>query len=402
MKQLMNRTFSSLRVRNYRLYFFGQIISYSGTFLQALAQDWLVLKLTNSGTMLGLVLAFQYGPTLIFGPYGGLIADRLPKYKFLFLTQGLFALEALILGILVLTDRVEMWMVFVCAFIFGLISCFDTPTRQSFVPELVQKDEIRNALSLWALLISVCKIVGPAIAGALILWVGIGYCFVINAVSYIPVFIGLLAMRTKELRITPPAIKAKQQIRESFRYVVKNPTLFIPIMMVIVIGTFTFEWQASLPLFAKFVLNGDAGTYSILASALGVGMLFGGLFNAAFGKSNLRSIVWLALLCGISATVTAFADSLLTACVGLFFVGVFYLTYASTSNSTLQIESDPTMRGRVIAFSTMATQGSTAIGGPLIGWISEMLNPRWGIAVGGVAAILASLYGFSQMWIRRK
>ena len=393
MKKLLGKTFSSLKVRNYRLYYFGQAISVSGTFLQALAQDWLVLKLTNSGTMLGITLAFQFFPMLILGSYGGVIADRFSKLKLLYITQSVAGVLALSLGILVLTDKVELWMVFVFALCLGIINSVDNPVRQSFVIEMVGKDQVKNAISIWVILLGICRVIGPGIAGILIATVGLGMCFIINAVSYIAVLVGLSLIRKEELHHLPPVQITKGQIREGLRYVWNTPVIFITLMMMAIIGTITFEWQASLPLFAKFILKGDAATYSALSVSMGVGMIFGGLFNASFGKSTLRPIIYSAFLFGIFLLIVSQINNLISATVIFVFIGVFSIMFANLSNSTLQINSDPKMRGRVMSLWSMAFMGSTAIGGPFIGWVGEYFGARSTLMVGGFAAIIAATYG---------
>ncbi len=394
MKEFFHQTFSSLKIRNYRVYYIGQIISVSGTFLQSLAQDWLVLKLTGSGTLLGAVLAFQFFPVLIFSSYGGVIADRFPKRKILYITQSIGGLLALFLGILILTNIVQLWMVFVFALGLGLVSSIDNPVRQSFVSEMVGRDQIKNAVSLWAVLISVCRVIGPAIAGVLIASVGLGLCFIINAISYIAVLIALFMINSDELHHTPLQPKAKGQISEGLRYVKNTPILLVSLVMMAIIGTISFEWQASLPLFASFVLHGDAGTYSALSVALGIGMLIGGLFNASSGSTSLRPIVYSALFLGISMIISSISTNIIFVLLIFVFIGLFLIIFANLSNSILQMNSEPHMRGRVMSLWSMAFFGSTAIGGPFIGWIGEMFGAQWSLAVGGIAALIAALYGF--------
>ena len=393
MKKIFNAAFSSLRIRNYRLYYFGQAISISGTFLQALAQDWLVLKLTNSGTLLGLTLSFQFLPMLILTPFGGVIADRFSKLKLLYITQSVAGILALFLGLLVLTDRIELWMVFVFALCLGIVNSVDNPVRQAFVSEMVGKDQIKNAISIWVVLIGVCRIAGPAVAGVLIATVGLGICFLINAFSYIAVLIVLFFIKKEELFEAPRVGTERGQIKEGFRYVRKNPILFITLVMMAIVGTITYEWQASLPLFSKFILNGDAGTYSALSVAMGIGMIFGGMLNALNGRSALRPIIYASFLFGVFILIASLCSNVIQATISFLFVGFFSIMFANLSNSFLQINSDPKMRGRVMAFWTMGFMGSTAIGGPIVGWIGEYFGARASLMIGGFAAIIAGIYG---------
>lgn len=397
MKNFLQNTFSSLKIRNFRLYYFGQIVSVSGTFLQALAQDWLILKLTNSGLMLGLVSACQFLPMLILMPFGGVIADRFPKLKLLMATQTISGILSLILGILVLTGTIHVWMVFIFAICLGFTNSIDYPTRQSFVFEMVGGDEVKNAVSLWTALIGLCRIIGPAIAGILIATVGIGLCFVINAISYIAVWIAFCMMRTENLHITPPVPYSKGQISEGFKYMISTPVLFNSLLLMAIIGTITFEWQASMPLFARFVLHGDASIYAAITVALGIGMLIGGIFNASSKNNSQKRLVYFAFLLGLFTVIASLVTNLIFVMIIFALVGIFMICFSSLSNTILQVNTDPKMRGRIMSFWNMAFQGSTAIGGPLIGWIGQAFGAQWSLAVGGIAAILASIYGFTVL-----
>lgn len=262
-------TFSSLYVRNYRLYYIGQIISTSGTFMQTVAQAWLVLKLTNSGTALGITSALQYVPILILGPYGGVIADRISKRKILYFTQSISGILALILGVLVVTGLVTVWMVYILAFSLGMVNVFDNPTRQTFYIELVGPDNLRNAVTLYSTLVNLARIIGPAIAAALIAAFGLAPCFIINGISYAAVVIMLSMMRANELLVTPPVPRAKGQIREGFKYVISTPVLGSTLLVMAIIGTLTYEFQVSLPLIAEFTFHGNASSYALLTASMG-------------------------------------------------------------------------------------------------------------------------------------
>ena len=254
-KQFGRDTFSSFQVRNYRLYYVGQIISTSGTFMQSVAQAWLVLKISNSGTALGIVSALQYIPILIFGTLGGVVADRFSKRTVLYFTQSAAGILALILGILVATDRVTLWMVFVLAFCLGWVNVFDNPARQTFVIEMVGEDKLRNAVTLYSGLVNLSRVIGPAVAAGLITLVGLAPCFILNGISYAAVVIMLAMMHQDELQITPPSPEAKGQIREGVRYVLSMPILRDTLLMMALVGTFTFEFQVSLPLIAQYHLQ---------------------------------------------------------------------------------------------------------------------------------------------------
>jgi MFS family permease len=386
-------TFSSLYVRNYRLYYFGQIISTSGTFMQSVAQAWLVLKLTNSGAALGITTALQYVPILILGPYGGVVADRLSKRKILYFTQSASGILALILGALVLSGLVQVWMVYILAFSLGLVTSFDNPTRQTFYMELVGADNLRNAVTLYSTLVNLARIIGPALAAAVIAGVGLGPCFLINGVSYFAVVVVLAAMRSCELHVTPPAPRATGQIQEGFRYVVYTPILGSTLIMMAIIGTLTFEFQVSLPLMAQFTFHGDASSYALLTGSMGLGAATGGIFFA--GRKNIlyRQVVVAASLFGLAVLSAAFMPTLILSAMLMVVVGICSINFSSIGNSLLQLQSSPQMRGRVMSFWSVAFLGSTTFGGPIVGWFAEIAGARWGLALGGAAALVAAGIG---------
>ncbi len=391
--KLNRQTFSSLKIRNYRLYFIGQAISLIGTWMQTIGQSWLVLKLTGSGTALGLVAAFQFLPILLLGPWGGVIADRFSKRKLLYFTQTASGILALILGILVATNSVQLWMVYTLALALGLVNTIDNPTRQVFVTEMVGKDHLSNALSLNSVEINLARVIGPAIAGALIATIGLAPCFIINAASYIPVVIVLFLMRKNELHHSPLAARVKGQLLEGFKYIKSSPLLRTILLMMAIIGTLTYEFTVILPLFAQFTFHGNAGTYALLTSSVGLGSALGGLFIASRRKIAPFMLVNAAFLFGIVILLTAIAPNLILAILALVLVGIFSINFLSLGNTMLQLESAPVMRGRIMALWTVAFLGSTPIGGPIIGLIGEHAGPRWGLAVGGAAAIIAAAIG---------
>jgi MFS family permease len=393
LRQFSQETFSSLHVRNYRLYYIGQIISTSGTFMQSIAQAWLVLKLTNSGTALGIATALQYLPILILGPYGGVIADRISKRKILYFTQSMSGILALILGVLVATGLVKVWMVYVLAFCLGMVTVFDNPTRQTFYIELVGPDNLRNAVTLYSTLVNLARIIGPAIAGGLIAAFGLAPCFIINGISYVAVVIMLGMMRTNELLVTPPVPRAKGQLQEGFKYVVSTPVLGSTLLMMAIIGTLTFEFQVSLPLIAQFTFKGNASSYAFLTASMGVGAAIGGIFFASRKGINPYKLVSAALLFGLAVLAAAGMPNLRLAGLALVLVGICSINFSSLGNSTLQLESSPQMRGRVMSFWSVAFLGSTTIGGPIVGWFAEAAGARWGLAIGGMAALIAAALG---------
>jgi len=392
-----DRTFSSLRVRNYRLYFIGQIISTSGTFMQSVAQAWLVLRLTNSGTALGLVAALQNLPILLLAPWGGVIADRLTKRKLLYLTQSAFGILALVLGVFVLTGWVRLWMVYVLALAFGLINVIDNPTRQSFVVEMVGEDQLKNAVTLYSSMVNLARIIGPSIAGILIVTVGLGLCYILNGLSYVAVVTMLFAMQADELRPPPRLERAKGQISAGFRYVSSTPILRDVLIVMAIIGTLTYEFQISLPLLAQFTFHSDATGYAALTAALGLGAVVGGLATASRKTTSFKVLVGAAFLFGLAALLACLMPTLPLAVAAMVLVGVFSIVFSSTGNTTLQLQSDPQMRGRVMALWAIAFLGSTTIGGPVIGFIGQNAGARWGLATGGLAALAAGAYGVAAL-----
>ena len=392
-RQFSRETLSSLHVRNYRLYYIGQIISTSGTFMQNIAQAWLVLKLTNSGTALGLTTALQYLPILILGPYGGVIADRISKRKILYFTQSISGLLALILGVLVATGLVQVWMVYILAFCLGMVNVFDNPTRQTFYMELVGPDHLRNAVTLYSTLVNLARIIGPAIAAAVIAAFGLAPCFIINGISYAAVVIMLAMLHADELLITPPVPRAKGQLQEGFKYVVSTPVLGSTLLMMAIIGTLTYEFQVSLPLIAQFTFKGDASSYAFLTASMGVGAACRRNFlrqpqrRHSVQAGQRRPVVRAG---GAGGGLHAQHAS---GRAGHGAVGICSINFSSLGNSVLQLHSSPQMRGRVMSFWSVAFLGSTTIGGPIVGWFAEVAGARWGLALGGLAALVAAALG---------
>jgi MFS family permease len=321
-----HRTFASLKIRNYRLYFTGQAISQSGTWMQIVALGWLVLKLTGSGSQLGLVVATQFWPILILGPWGGVIVDRFNKRTILFWTHSIFAVLATLVSILVFTGTVQLWMLYIFAFLYGMVRVFDNPARQTFVSEMVDGNHVKNAVSLTATANHLMRAVGPSIAGVLIAGIGIAFCFLINGLSYLAVIAMLYMMRGEELHIKLPVAKKTGQLMEGFRYVLATPIIKKTLIMMAIIGTFAYEFQVSLPLLAKQTFNGDAASYAALLAAMGIGSAIGGLYSAGRHKIAHHHLVIFAMLFGLSLILTSIMPTLYMAVLGMVLVGVFLLT----------------------------------------------------------------------------
>ncbi len=394
MELAVKRTFAALEVRNFKLFIIGQGISLSGTWIQTIGLSWLVLQMTHSGTQLGLVVAAQFLPVLVLGVWGGLIADRFNKRHVLYVTQISFGILALILGILVITHIAQLWMIYLLAICLGLINVADNPTRQSFVIEMVGGERLKNAITLNSTMVNAARIIGPSIAGVLIVSVGVGECFIINAISYIAVLIALFMMRENELHRAPISTKEPGQILAGLNYVWHEPKLKSTLVMMFIIGTFAYELPVVLPLFATITMHGNAKTYSIMMAATGVGAILGGLYTAGQSASREIQLIWTAIFFGLSILLAAFMPSLTTALIALVLVGALSVLFIALGNTILQLTSKPTMRGRVMSLWSIGFLGTTPIGGPIIGFISDHSNPRVGLAVGGVSAIIAGGLGW--------
>jgi MFS family permease len=392
-KRVAKRTFKALEVRNYRLYFIGQIISVSGTWMQGVAQSWLVLQLTGSGAALGAVLGVQFLPTLFAGPLGGVIADRFPKRRLLLITNTAAGLLALTLGLLTATGLVQLWMVFVLAFLLGCTNALDNPARQTFVQEMVGPTQLTNAISLNSVVMNSSRMIGPATAGVLIATVGLAACFLINAASYLAVLAAIGMMRTRELHTLPTVARAKGQLREGFRYVWATPALRTPLLMMAAVGTLTYEFAVTLPLLAKFTFGGDAGTYAAMSVTMASGAVVGGLVVASRGTPTSKRLTGAALVFGLVVLAVSAAPTLPLVFLLLPIVGASSITFIATSNATLQLTAPPEMKGRVMALFAVAFLGTTPIGGPIVGWIAETTDPRIALALGGLVAVVAARVG---------
>jgi MFS family permease len=388
------RTFSSLSNTNYRKYFIGQTTSLIGTWMQTTAQSWLVFTLTHSATDIGFVVALQTLPVLLFGPYGGVIADRVNKRRLMIGLQSLMGLQAAALAILSILHIVTYLDVCLLAVVLGLNNSFENPSRQAFVLEMVGSDNLRNAVSLNSTMNNVARAVGPAAAGILIAAVGEGWCFAVNAVSFIAVVGSLMAMDRSTLKPSTPTVRAKGQLREGFRYVARTPGLAFPLIMMGLVGMLAYEFQVTLPVVAGTVFHGSSTTYGVLLAAMGIGAVIGGLWTAARGKTGIRALAKAALIFGVCMTFAGLAPLLAIELLAMAFVGFASVSFLAMANSTLQLNTDPQMRGRVMALWAVAFMGSTPIGGPLIGWITSTAGARVGLGVGAGSCFVAGVIGW--------
>jgi MFS family permease len=393
MREVRRATFAALAIPNYRRYIAGQSISLVGTWMQMTAQSWLVYTLTRSATALGLVVALQTLPVLLLAPYGGVIADRVDKRRLMVVLQSAMGVQALVLGVLTVTGEIRFWQIGVLAALLGLNNAFENPARQSFMLEMVGSEDLRNAVSLNSVLVNVARSVGPAIAGLLIATVGEGACFLANAASFAAVVASLVSLDRTALRPSPPAPRAPGQLREGLHYIAATPELLAPLLMMALVGTVAYEFQVSLPVMAKQGLHSGAAGFGFMTAAMGVGAVAGGLVVAARGRIGLRTLVGSAAAFGMTLLFAALAPSLGVELVALALVGWASITFMSTGNSTLQLSADPSMRGRVMSLWFVAFQGTTPIGGPLIGWVIVLAGARAGLGAGAAACVLAAMLG---------
>jgi len=384
-------TFRALRVRNYRLFFAGALVSNTGTWMQRVAQDWLVLQLSGSGTAVGITTALQFLPMLLFGLWGGVLADRLPKRRILMASQAFLGLQALALGVLVLSGAAQVWHVYLLAFFMGIGTAVDNPARQSFVVEMVGRDDLSNAVALNSSSFNGARLLGPAVAGFLIAAIGTGPVFLINAASYLAVILGLRLMRPDELSPAPRAPGGKGQLRAGLRYVTGRPDLLLPVIIVFFVGTFGMNFQLTLVLFADQVFHQGADAFGLLSSALAAGTLSGALLAARRSRPQLRIVVIAAVVFGALEMITGLMPTYWTFAAMLVPTGMALLTMITTANATMQLGASPAMRGRVMALYMMVFFGGTPIGAPIIGWLAEQVGPRSSLLVGGAVSVIATV-----------
>ncbi|HVA52860.1 MAG TPA: MFS transporter [Acidimicrobiales bacterium] len=386
------RTFAALKVRNFRLYFIGQLISMSGTWMQSVAQGWLVLQITGSSVDLGIAVALQFVPMLLLGSYGGLIADRHEKRRILYFTQTSAGLLALLLGILVSTHHVTVVGVYLIAFGLGVVNLFDVPARQAFVQEMVGRDLIANAVSLNSVLMNSGRLIGPAIAAGAIALIGTAACFYANAASFLAVLIALLLMHKSEFLPMRTVAREKGQLRLGLKYAFHNPLMRNVIIAVAVVGTFAYNFTVTLPLLARITFHEhSAGHYGILMGAMGLGAVIGGLLVARRSRPTPKMLALIMLGFGVAMTLAAFAPTVTLAEIAMIPTGAFSIALIATANSLLQLNSSEHMRGRVMSLYSIAFLGTTPIGAPLVGLVVSWSNPRVGIFMGAVFAVLTSV-----------
>lgn len=395
--RFLRATFQSLSSPNLRLYFGGQVVSIIGTWLQKAAQAWLVLELTGSGTWLGVTAALQQLPTLLVGMWGGLLADRVSKRRILLTTQSVSVVPAVALGVLSATGTITLWMILALALLLGTVEALDKPARHTFIMEMARPEHATNAVTLNSIVQNLGKVGGPAAAGVLIATVGIPLTFFLNAASFVAVIVGLALMRTDQIRRAVPAPRHRGQLTEGLRYVRDSPDLLAPLLLMAVSGTLAYEWQVTLPLFAHQTFGDDARVFGFMFSAMGLGAVLGGLALAGLLRASAGGLVVAGLAFSAILLGVAVSPVLAVALVLLFLLGASSIAFRAVANSHVQLRSDPAMRGRVMALMVIAVTGTSPIGGPLIGWIGDVIGARATFVVGATGTALAALAAYAYM-----
>lgn len=393
----LQRTFRSLRTRNYRIWAAGAFVSNIGTWMQRIAQDWLVLtQLTNhSATSVGVVMALQFGPPIILMPVVGRVADRVDRRKLLLATQSALAATALGLGLLVITGMVALWQVYVFAGLMGCISAFDAPVRQTFVAELVGDADLPNAIALNSTLFNSAQLIGPAIAGVLIAALGTGWLFIINGLSFVAVLTSLLKMRVSELHRRPQRSAAGAGMLDGLRYVKHKPDLVVALIMLFVLGTYGINFPIFISTMSVTTFHGGPHLYGALSSALAVGSVLGALLAAGREQPRLTLLAASACGFGVAGTLAAVMPNVWSFGLTLVALGAMAQTFTTSTNSLVQLRTDPAMRGRVMAIYMAIFLGCTPLGAPTIGWVADVFGPRWALGVGAASGFVAALLAFA-------
>jgi MFS family permease len=396
---MVNNTFRSLNGFNYRVWAGGAIVSNIGTWMQRTAQDWLVLtQLThNNATSVGVVMALQFGPQLLLLPVTGFAADHLDRRKLLLATQAAMGTLALGLGTLTVTGFVQLWHVYVFAFLLGCVAAFDAPARQTFVAELVGDADLSNAVALNSTSFNAGRMIGPAAAGILIAAVGSGWAFLINAASFVAVLCALGFLRTGELHLKSKALRAPGDLIEGFRYVWRRPDLKAILLMLFLIGTFGLNFPIFISTMAVTVFHAGAGQYGLLTSIMAIGSIAGALLSARRAKPRIALLLAGAAIFGLGSAVAALMPNYRLFGASLIIIGVSAQTFTTTANSAMQLSTEPVMRGRVMAIFFAISLGCTPIGAPFVGWIADTFGPRWALGVAGASGIAAAMVGIHYL-----
>jgi MFS family permease len=385
--------FRSLRSANYRVWAAGAFVSNVGTWVQRTAQDWLVLTILthHSASAVGIVMAFQFGPQFLFLPWTGFAADHFNRRKLLIATQAAMGVLALALGLFTVTGVVQLWHVYVFAFLFGSAAAFDAPVRQTFVAELVGDADLANALALNSTSFNAARMIGPAVSGIIIAMVGTGWAFLINGASFIAVLLSLGLLRVAALHSHPRALRTRGSSTEGFRYVWGRPDLKAILIMLFLVGTFGLNFPIFISTMAVGVFHADARGYGMLSSAMAIGTMSGALLNARRARPRFEALLGGAGVFGLGCALAALAPSIWFFAAALVLTGVAVLIFTNTTNSLMQLSTEPAMRGRVMALRIGVAMGGTPIGAPIVGWIADHLGPRWALGVGAASGFVAAI-----------
>jgi MFS family permease len=384
--------FSSLRVRNFRLFAAGQVVSNTGTWMQRVAQDWLILQLTNgSGTAVGIATGLQFLPLLMFSLWGGMIADRYPKRRVLMVTQASMGGLALILGVLAVTGVVQPWHVYLLAFGLGMVTVVDNPTRQSFASEMVGRNDLQNAIALNSAVFNLARIAGPAVAGIVIGLIGISTAFFLNAASYLTVIVSLRLMRQSELRPAERVARAKGQLREGLAYVRSRPDLLMTMVLVFFIATFGMNFQVTTALMSRVVFGTGAGKFGLASAVFALGALIGALVAARRSRTGMRLLIWTALAFGLLEAATGLMPSYWSFLVLLVPTGLAAISFTTLANSSVQLSVPAEMRGRVMGIYMLVFLGGAPLGSPLTGWVAEQFGTRTSMIAGAAISVAATV-----------
>jgi len=390
---VVGRTFSSLRHRNFRLYFIGQMVSNTGNWLTNVAITLLILKITGSGLRVGLLAACQYGPLMILSPSAGALADRFSKRRSLIVTQVLEMAQSIGLAILAFLPHPPLAALYVLALAGGIFLAFDNPLRRSFVTEMVTREDLPNAIVLYSTIVNGSRIFGPTLAGLLITSVGYGWCFALDAMSYLAVLVCLFLMRENELHRAGKPAEREGAVRAGIRYVFDTPPLWISFMMLAIVGTLSYNFNVTLPIFVTQVLHSTERSYTLLYSMFSVGAVVCSLFIAQRGLTQMRHIILGTVLLGIAILLLGFVSSLALAVPIVFFIGMAGILYMTATTAIAQVEAKREMHGRVLALQTVLIGGPLAVGGPILGWVADTFGGRAPMILGGIAAFISAAVG---------